>query len=184
MPIKITWVDSCEGSEEIETLQTPAVTVKVHRKGDVITQVDWVYAENQESTSLEENHLADFWPETDKTINIKLLKQGTPFRNKVWAELVKIPFGKTLTYSGLAKNIGSAARAVGNACRDNPYPLIIPCHRVVAVNSMGGFNGHRHGAFMDIKARLLEYEASLNDIEFDSGSTSSGRTEFYTARSS
>jgi methylated-DNA-[protein]-cysteine S-methyltransferase len=160
MPIYITWVDSCEGSEEVERLQTPAVTLKVHRKGDVITQIDWDYAEHQESAPHDEIRLADFWPATDKTINIKLLKQGTPFRNKVWAELVKIPFGKTLTYSGLAKAIGSAARAVGNACRDNPYPLIIPCHRVVAMNGMGGFNGHRHGAFMDIKAKLLDYEAT------------------------
>jgi methylated-DNA-[protein]-cysteine S-methyltransferase len=160
MSINITWVDSCEGSEAIEAIQTPAVTVKVHRKGEVITQIDWVYAESIESVSSYTNKLTEFWPATDKTINIKLLKQGTPFRHKVWAELVKIPFGKTLTYSGLAKNIGSAARAVGNACRDNPYPLIIPCHRVVAVNGMGGFNGHRHGAFMDIKARLLDYEAN------------------------
>jgi len=160
MPINITWVDSCEGNEEIETLKTPAVTVKVHRKGDVITQIDWEFLLNQEPASKHKSRLADFWPATDKTINIKLLKQGTPFRNKVWAELVKIPFGKTLTYSGLAKNNGSAARAVGNACRDNPYPLIIPCHRVVAVNGMGGFNGHRHGAFMDIKAKLLDYEAT------------------------
>ena len=158
MPINITWVDSCEGSEVIETMQTLAVTVKVHRRGDVITQIDWVYG--AESEAQYGNPLADFWPKNDKAINLKLLKQGTPFRNKVWAELVKIPFGKTLTYSGLAKNIGSAARAVGNACRDNPYPLVIPCHRVVAVNGMGGFNGHRHGAFMDIKARLLDYEAN------------------------
>ncbi|MBM4207430.1 MAG: methylated-DNA--[protein]-cysteine S-methyltransferase [Gammaproteobacteria bacterium] len=160
MPINITWVDHCEGSEVIESIQTPAVTVKVHLRGDVITQIDWVYAGNQESVTHGEGQLAEFWPGINKTINIKLLKQGTPFRNKVWEELLKIPFGKTLTYSGLAKNIGSAARAVGNACRDNPYPLIIPCHRVVAVNGMGGFNGHRHGAFMELKAKLLDYEAN------------------------
>lgn len=160
MPINITWVEHCKGSEEIETIQTPVVTLKVHRKGDVITQIDWDFAESEKSVSSYESRLAEFWPGIDKAINIKLLKQGTPFRNKVWAELVKIPFGQTLTYSGLAKKIGSAARAVGNACRDNPYPLIIPCHRVVAVNGMGGFNGHRHGAFMDIKAKLLDYEAA------------------------
>jgi methylated-DNA-[protein]-cysteine S-methyltransferase len=160
MGINITWIDSCEGCEEIEKLQTPTVTIKVHRIADVITKIDWVHGENYDSTLPYETRIADFWPETDETINIKLLKQGTPFRNKVWTEMVKIPFGKTLTYSGLAKNIGSAARAVGNACRDNPYPLIIPCHRVVAVNGMGGFNGHRHGAFMDIKAKLLDYEAT------------------------
>ncbi len=160
MPISIIWVDSCEVNETIERMKTPVVTLKIHRKGDVITQIDWDFAASEKSPSSYEHHLADFWPESDKTITIKLLKQGSPFRHKVWAELVKIPFGQTLTYSALAKNIGSAARAVGNACRDNPYPLIIPCHRVVAVNGMGGFNGHRHGAFMDIKAKLLDYEAT------------------------
>jgi methylated-DNA-[protein]-cysteine S-methyltransferase len=59
----------------------------------------------------------------------------------------------------LAQKIGSSARAVGNACRDNPYPVIIPCHRVVSVSGMGGYCGHTAGDFMAIKSKLLDYEA-------------------------
>ena len=60
--------------------------------------------------------------------------------------MVKIPYGKTLSYSELAQKSGSklAYRAVGTACGKNPLPLIIPCHRVTAVNGLGGFGGGLH----------------------------------------
>ncbi len=111
-------------------------------------------------TSSFQQQLDEYWLNPDKPLPIKLLQQGTPFRNRVWAELCRIPFGETITYSALAKNIGSAARAVGNACRDNPFPLLIPCHRVVSVSGMGGYNGHTDGDFMTIKRKLLEFEAT------------------------
>ncbi|WP_411726750.1 methylated-DNA--[protein]-cysteine S-methyltransferase [Methyloglobulus sp.] len=159
MPIVINWVDSCDGVEEIEKLQTPAGILSVHRRGDVIAQADWELTADHNPLLSNEQQLKEFWPNSDNFITLKLLKQGTPFRNKVWAELVKIPFGQTVTYSGLAKAIGSAARAVGNACRDNPFTLIIPCHRVVSVNGMGGYSGQTHGEWMAIKTKLLDYEA-------------------------
>lgn len=77
----------------------------------------------------------------------------SPFQRKVLDETRKIKYGRTITYSELAKNIGSAARAVGGALAKNPVPIVIPCHRVVAVNGIGGYSP---GA--DIKARLLGFE--------------------------
>ncbi len=159
MPINITWVDNCEGAEEVERLYTPVCTLKIHRRQDVITDIEWDFSQYADATDNNKQYL-DFWPEPKQTINLKLLKQGTLHQNKVWAELLKIPLGSTLTYSALAKKIGSAARAVGNACRTNPYTLLIPCHRVVAVNGMGGYSGHRHGEYMLIKEKLLAYEAN------------------------
>jgi methylated-DNA-[protein]-cysteine S-methyltransferase len=159
MPINITWVDNCEGVEVVETLHTPVCTIKVHRRQDVITNIEWDFSQDAGATANNDKQTLDFWPGPKQTINLKLLKQGTVHQNKVWAELLKIPLGSTLTYSALAKNIGSAARAVGNACRTNPYTLLIPCHRVVAVNGMGGYSGQRHGEYMKIKERLLAYEA-------------------------
>jgi methylated-DNA-[protein]-cysteine S-methyltransferase len=159
MPINIIWVDNCEGDEEVERLHTPVCTLKVHRRQDVITNIEWGFSQDAGATANNDKQTLDFWPEPKQTINIKLLKQGTLHQNKVWAELLKIPLGETLTYSGLAKKIGSAARAVGNACRTNPYPLLIPCHRVVSVNGMGGYSGQTHGKFMKIKEKLLAYEA-------------------------
>jgi methylated-DNA-[protein]-cysteine S-methyltransferase len=165
MPINITWVDNCEGEEKIEILHTPVCKIKVHRKQDVITHIDWDFSQDANITNNNDQQTLDFWPEPKQTINLKLLKQGTEHQNKVWAELLKIPLGETLTYSDLAKKIGSAARAVGNACRTNPYTLLIPCHRVVAVNGLGGYSGQRHGDYMLIKEKLLAYEASLTECK-------------------
>lgn len=68
--------------------------------------------------------------------------KGTVFQQKVWAELVKIPFGETVTYGEIARSVGSpgASRAVGGAVGKNPLLIVIPCHRVVAANSIGGFS--------------------------------------------
>ena len=69
---------------------------------------------------------------------------GTPFQIKVWEEITKIPKGKTKTYKEIAINIGhpNSARAVANACGKNPYPILIPCHRVVRSDGkIGGYSG-------------------------------------------
>ena len=158
MTISITWIEHCEGVETIEHQRTPVCCVKIHRRQDVITTIEWDFSAQSDPKTGTKS--VDFWPEPMQTINLKLLKQGTVHQNKVWAELLKIPLGATLTYSDIAKKIGSSPRAVGNACRDNPYTLLIPCHRVVSVNGLGGYSGHRHGEYMEIKAKLLAYEAT------------------------
>ncbi|MCH9611445.1 MAG: Methylated-DNA--protein-cysteine methyltransferase [Chlamydiales bacterium] len=79
----------------------------------------------------------------------------TPFTQKVLRELKKIPLGSTATYGEIATRIGhnGAARAVGSACSKNPYPLIIPCHRVISQNGIGGF-----ALDLQIKKKLLQFE--------------------------
>ncbi|MFZ3071779.1 MAG: methylated-DNA--[protein]-cysteine S-methyltransferase [Thermodesulfobacteriota bacterium] len=68
--------------------------------------------------------------------------EGTEFEIKVWAALSRIPYGETKTYSDVAREIGSnnGARAVGGACGKNPLPIIVPCHRVVGTNGLGGYS--------------------------------------------
>lgn len=68
---------------------------------------------------------------------------GTLFQIRVWREIANIPLGQTLTYSELARRVGKpkAVRAVAAACGANKYPIIIPCHRVVAKNGLGGYSG-------------------------------------------
>jgi O-6-methylguanine DNA methyltransferase len=82
----------------------------------------------------------------------------TPFRQKVLQELQKVPFGKTLTYGQLASKSGhpNAARAVGSACHINPFPLFIPCHRVIA--SGGHIGGFAYD--IELKKLLLDFERS------------------------
>ena len=92
------------------------------------------------------NQLEEYFIGDRRDFSIDYLIDTSLFAAKVYREMVKIPYGKTLSYSELAKKAGSklAYRAVGTACGKNPLPLIIPCHRVTAVNGLGGFGGGLH----------------------------------------
>ena len=161
MSFVIQWVESCSGAEEVIKIRTPAALLVLYCQQDVISKGDWerddgIYRQDHEI----QQQFRQYWLNADQLINIKLLNQGSAYRHKVWAELCKIPFGETMTYSALAGKIGSSARAVGNACRDNPFPVIIPCHRVVSVSGMGGYCGQKDGDLMAIKYKLLAFEAA------------------------
>ena len=90
--------------------------------------------------------------------DLPLLQRGTEHQLKVWEALSEIPSGTVLTYGKLAKKIGSSARAIGNACRNNPLPIVVPCHRIVAACDIGGFSGSQSGVLLDIKRDLLHHE--------------------------
>ena len=103
------------------------------------------------------------WLQTYKNGNpckfpYKLNARGTEFQKAVWNAMQKIPYGETKTYKWIAEKIGrpKAVRAVGNACGANPIPLVIPCHRVVATNGLGGFSSG-----LNIKKKLLQIENLL-----------------------
>ena len=83
---------------------------------------------------------------------------GTAFQQRVWARLLRIPAGSTVSYGDLARELGTAARAVGGACRANPIPLVVPCHRVVAAHGLGGYSGERTGDWLEKKRWLLAHE--------------------------
>jgi methylated-DNA-[protein]-cysteine S-methyltransferase len=84
---------------------------------------------------------------------------GTAFQQRVWAEIEKIDCGEVKTYGELATAIKSAPRAVGQACGSNPYPLIVPCHRVISATGIGGF-AHQagEGFHRNVKLWLLQHE--------------------------
>jgi methylated-DNA-[protein]-cysteine S-methyltransferase len=90
---------------------------------------------------------------------LPLAPAGTAFRQRVWDALPKIPVGESRTYGEIARQLGSAPRAIGGACGANPIALIIPCHRVVgSQGSLGGFMGVTEGNPIDIKRWLLKHE--------------------------
>jgi methylated-DNA-[protein]-cysteine S-methyltransferase len=89
----------------------------------------------------------------------------TDFFIKVYEQLYRIPFGRLMTYKEIATLCGNekAGRAVGNAMRNNPLPIIYPCHRVVAVNGLGGFSGN-HSDYIQLKEKLIDIERSGGGI--------------------
>lgn len=94
-------------------------------------------------------------------LSIPLAPQGTPFQRSVWHELSEIPLGETRTYGDIANKLNSSPRAVGNACRNNPIQIIIPCHRVISAKGIGGYAGETEGRQLNIKRWLLKHEGVL-----------------------
>jgi methylated-DNA-[protein]-cysteine S-methyltransferase len=91
-----------------------------------------------------------------ENFDLAVSPQGTPFQQKVWSELQRIPYGETLSYGELARRIGNpkACRAVGLANGSNPISIVIPCHRVIGSN--GKLTGY--GGGLPIKEKLLALE--------------------------
>ncbi|MEJ2685740.1 MAG: methylated-DNA--[protein]-cysteine S-methyltransferase [Gammaproteobacteria bacterium] len=92
--------------------------------------------------------------------SVALAPRGTPFQQAVWQALGTIAPGRVLTYGELATRVGSAPRAVGQACRRNPIPIVVPCHRVVAACGVGGYAGRVAGPALEVKRWLLEHEGA------------------------
>lgn len=97
---------------------------------------------------------------------LPLAPAGSAFQRRVWLAISAIPCGRTLTYGELARRLDSAPRAVGQACGANPYPIVVPCHRVVAARGglnggLGGFAHATQGYLLDIKRWLLEHEGRV-----------------------
>lgn len=104
------------------------------------------------------NELEAYFSRAEHAFSLDLALVGTPFQRSVWCLLQEIPLGEVRTYGELAKQLNSSPRAVGNACRNNPIPVIVPCHRVVSAQGLGGYAGQTRGPNMDIKTWLLIHE--------------------------
>lgn len=90
--------------------------------------------------------------------DLPLFRLGSEHQLKVWSALSEISTGNVMTYGELAKELNSSARAIGNACRNNPLPIVVPCHRIVAAKDIGGFSGSTQGRLLSIKRNLLCHE--------------------------
>jgi len=98
----------------------------------------------------------DYFDGKRTDFNLPLNPHGTPRQREIWHALTRIPYGETKTYGDLARELGSAARAVGGACGANPLPIVIPCHRVMgAGRAMGGYS---FADGTDTKRQLLTLE--------------------------
>lgn len=89
---------------------------------------------------------------------LTLAPAGSVFRQRVWQALAAIPAGRTRTYGDIASDLASSPRAVGQAVGDNPIPIIIPCHRVLARQGLGGFMHSDDDFPLSVKRWLLRHE--------------------------
>jgi methylated-DNA-[protein]-cysteine S-methyltransferase len=94
----------------------------------------------------------------DTAFDLPLLVQGSPLQRGVWDAMCAIPRGRTRTYGELARELGADARVIGQCCGDNRLPIVIPCHRVVAADGIGGFSHTSEGYLIEVKRWLLAHE--------------------------
>jgi methylated-DNA-[protein]-cysteine S-methyltransferase len=100
-----------------------------------------------------------FLKDADFVFGLPLKPSGTAFQRRVWEQIATIPRGCTRTYGEVAGSLNNAPRAVGQACGANPFPLVVPCHRVIAAGGrLGGFNRQGGGFLLDVKRWLLAHE--------------------------
>jgi methylated-DNA-[protein]-cysteine S-methyltransferase len=112
------------------------------------------------------HQLERYREDPDTKFDLPLLIGGTEFQRRVWDIMCAIPRGRTLTYGEVARKMGEAnfdaARVVGQACGDNRLPIVIPCHRVVGADGIGGFSHTTDGYLIEVKRWLLMHEASAD----------------------
>lgn len=102
--------------------------------------------------------LARYLKDSAFAFDLPLADRGSAFQKKVWGVINSIPSGATLSYGDVARKIRTGPRAVGQACGANWFSLVVPCHRVLAANGLGGFGFHDDGFHLSIKRWLLAHE--------------------------
>lgn len=142
-------------------IQTPIGKLGIFTVGKLLTRLDFLTNDktlippNEEILENIECQLNQYFLCPSFKFDIPYQLQGTSFQNKVWQALSHLPLQKTVSYGVLAEKLKTGARAIGNACRANPLPILIPCHRVIAQGSLGGYKGKE----ITIKKWLLNHES-------------------------
>lgn len=152
----------------LQILPTPIGYIGLEVEEQKLCRIHFVSAAASDTAKLTETHRrfirhihAYFSHKKPIPLIDVVIPVGTPFQQRVWHALTTIPFGTTLTYGALAKHLNTSAQAIGNACRENPLPIVIPCHRVVAKSGIGGYAGFTEGEKISIKNWLLAHEAQV-----------------------
>lgn len=145
-------------------ISAPGFAIGVQCDADEITEIAYLEAQPEiaPTTPLAKEavrQLRAWLTDPRFEFGLPLAPAGTSFQRRVWQQIAAIPAGRTVSYGEVAAAIHSGPRAVGNACGANPYPIVVPCHRVVAANrGLGGFARQRGGFLLDVKRWLLQHE--------------------------
>jgi methylated-DNA-[protein]-cysteine S-methyltransferase len=158
-----------QGSEIFSAiLALPFGKLGVRTAAGVITELCYLpphfeaKAPQDATAELAARQLEQYCVDADFKFDLPLKRAGTDFQHKVWEAISSIPRGSVRTYGELARHIGSAPRAVGQACGANWFPVVVPCHRVTSSTGLGGFanSDDPNGYLLGVKRWLLAHEGS------------------------
>ena len=149
----------------------PKFKVGVKTRGERVVEIKYLPLSAQAvppKTTLAERaakQLERYRDNPDTTFDLPLLVEGSELQRGVWDAMCAIPRGKTRTYGELAQELGADARDIGQCCGDNKLPIVIPCHRVVAADGIGGFGHATGGYLLEAKRWLLMHEAPAFELK-------------------
>ncbi|MCF6337177.1 MAG: methylated-DNA--[protein]-cysteine S-methyltransferase [Gammaproteobacteria bacterium] len=147
-----------------------AIYTTGHDHDAVLCGIDFLFEQTVTQvphTALAENvvyQLQRYLDDPQWSFDVPLHMQGTKFQRRLWSALCDVPSGNTATYGQLVKQLGmkGGAQAVGQACRRNPVPVVVPCHRILSQSGMGGYAGETAGEKLRFKQALLEHEGFVS----------------------
>lgn len=141
-------------------VMTPLGALRIESDGAAITGVSWravATEDDRPELRAAKAQLAAYFDGDLTVFDLPLSVAGSAFQRHACAAMLDIPFGETRTYGDLAKDLDAPAQAVGAACGGNPIPVIIPCHRVLGANGLGGYSG---AGGIETKVALLRHEGA------------------------
>lgn len=140
------------------TLHSPFGPISLRERDGVLVALDWAPGRGEASPLVAEGlrQLAEYFDRRRKGFDLPL-DWGQGVHAQVRRAMAAIPLGETRTYGAIAKDIGAPAQAVGQACGANPLPILIPCHRVLGHNGLGGFSAP---GGVETKVALLRFEGA------------------------
>ncbi|WP_417672211.1 methylated-DNA--[protein]-cysteine S-methyltransferase [Roseibium sp.] len=140
------------------SLDTPVGTITIVQKDEAITQLTWEAAFKQTETDLlleARRQIQSYFKGELKAFDLPLSPRGGDFHQSVFKAMSAIPYGQTRTYGEIAAQLSTYGQPVGQACGANPIAIIIPCHRVLSAEGLGGYSG---SGGLETKILLLQLE--------------------------
>lgn len=143
------------------SFDTPVGRFFLQQQEDFLVRAGWGGADSNQHSPLlvEAKRQIDAYFSGDlETFDLPLAFHCGDFQKQSCQEMLKIPYGETITYAELAARLDSSAQAAGNACGGNPLPIIVPCHRVLGSGNLGGYSGQ---GGIETKIALLKLESPI-----------------------
>ncbi len=142
----------------VATLETPVGLVAVSERDGAIVALNWSGKDQGGTTPLLAEALGQlkaYFSGRLQQFDLPLAPQGAAFQQRVFSAMSAIPYGQTRSYGEIARALGSYGQPVGQACGANPIPILIPCHRVLSAEGLGGYSG---AGGLETKIALLKLE--------------------------
>jgi methylated-DNA-[protein]-cysteine S-methyltransferase len=152
------------------TVEFPKFKVGVATRDGVVTELKYLplsapsIAAKNPLAEKAARQLEAYKRDPDSAFDLPVAIQGTELQKAVWRAMRAIPRGSTRTYGDVARELGADPRDIGQCCGDNRLPIVIPCHRVVAADGIGGFGHATSGYLLEAKRWLLAHECPADEF--------------------